>query len=117
MQAALEAAMSLDGDEHVRFEVVDVRAQVEDRVIRRYELARINALARELTPDQRLVLATQTALQMGCAEFCDRYGWSSEKYRKVAQRARARLRQLIALDERAVPPAAIVSEGHAGTHL
>jgi len=28
-------------------------------------------------------------------EFCQRYGWSFEKYRKVAQRARARLRALM----------------------
>jgi len=28
-----------------------------------------------------------------------RLGWSSEKYRKVAQRARARLRDLIAREE------------------
>jgi hypothetical protein len=31
---------------------------------------------------------------MDSAEFCRRYGWSSEKYRKVAQRARAKLRLL-----------------------
>ena len=29
---------------------------------------------------------------MGCAEFCLTFGWSAEKYRKVAQRGRARLR-------------------------
>jgi hypothetical protein len=33
---------------------------------------------------------------MDSAEFCERFGWSSEKFRKVAQRARARLRALIA---------------------
>jgi anti-sigma factor RsiW len=32
---------------------------------------------------------------MDCADFCARYGWSAEKYRKVAQRARARLRVLV----------------------
>ena len=30
-------------------------------------------------------------MQMGRAEFCRRYGWTPEKYRKVAQRARTRL--------------------------
>ena len=32
---------------------------------------------------------------MGAAEFCARFGWSVEKYRKVAQRARAKLRVLV----------------------
>jgi hypothetical protein len=45
------------------------------------------------------VLASQVALQMPAAEFCLRFGWSSEKYRKVAQRGRARLRTLLASDE------------------
>jgi protein-L-isoaspartate O-methyltransferase len=49
--------------------------------------------------DQRLVLASQLHPQMRPGEFCRRHGWSSEKYRKVAQRARARLRQLLQLDE------------------
>ena len=31
-----------------------------------------------------------------CQEFCSRFGWSAEKFRKVAQRARARLRALVA---------------------
>ena len=33
---------------------------------------------------------------MECAQFCGRFGWSKEKYRKVSQRARARLRELLA---------------------
>ena len=33
---------------------------------------------------------------MDCQEFCARFGWSAEKFRKVAQRARARLRVLVA---------------------
>ena len=81
-----------------RSSVVDVRAELETLVMLREDLRRVRALAQELTPDQRLVLACQVGLQMAPAEFCRRYGWSPEKYRKVAQRARARLRQLIALD-------------------
>ncbi len=38
---------------------------------------------------------------MDCAQFCERFGWSKEKYRKVAQRARARLRELLAIEETA----------------
>ncbi len=64
----------------------------------REELRRVRALAWSLTSDQRLVLAAQIG-QIECSEFCLRYGWSAEKYRKVAQRARARLRALMLIDE------------------
>jgi DNA-directed RNA polymerase specialized sigma24 family protein len=69
----------------------------------RDELRRVESLARELTPDQQLILACQVGMQMGRAEFCRRYGWTPEKYRKVAQRARARLRRLLAHEEDDVP--------------
>jgi RNA polymerase sigma factor (sigma-70 family) len=95
MQAAHEAAMSLAALEEAHIEIVDVRAEPERLAILRQELRSVQSLARELTPDQRLVLACQVGLQMGPSEFCARYGWSAEKYRKVAQRARARLRQLM----------------------
>jgi len=72
----------------------------------------MQSLARELSDDQRLVLAAQVG-QIGRIEFCRHYGWSTEKYRKVAQRARARLRGLMA-EERGVPLAARVSEGEIG---
>jgi hypothetical protein len=43
-----------------------------------------------------MVLASQVGLvQLERSEFCRRVGWSTEKYRKVAQRARSRLRQLM----------------------
>jgi DNA-directed RNA polymerase specialized sigma24 family protein len=67
---------------------------LEELVMLRMQLRELPQLARALTPDQRLVLATQVALQMPCADFCASYGWSREKYRKVAQRARAKLRAL-----------------------
>ena len=62
----------------------------------RDDVRRLRELADELTADQRLVLACQVALDMDCQEFCARFGWSAEKFRKVAQRARARLRVLVA---------------------
>lgn len=96
MQAALEAAMSLGVLEEAHIEIVDVRADPERLAITRHELRRVQSLAQELTPDQQLVLACQVGLQMSRSEFCRRYGWSTEKYRKVAQRARARLRTLMA---------------------
>jgi hypothetical protein len=37
---------------------------------------------------------------MEAAEFCARYSWSTEKYRKVAQRARGKLRALVGEYER-----------------
>jgi RNA polymerase sigma factor (sigma-70 family) len=117
MQAALEAAISLDGVEQEQLDIVDVRAELEKLVILRHELRRVQSLAQELTPEQRLVLACQVGLQMSRREFCRRYGWSPEKYRKVAQRARARLRGLMAVDERGVPPLSCVSEEKTGTHL
>ena len=66
------------------------------RLADRDEVRRLRELADELTADQRLVLACQVALDMDCQEFCARFGWSAEKFRKVAQRARARLRVLVA---------------------
>lgn len=91
-QAAFENALRAGFSEGV--EVRDPRADVERIMLDRLELGRVETLAARLTPDQRLVLAHQIAMQAGCAEFCARFGWSHEKYRKVAQRGRARLRAL-----------------------
>ncbi len=110
MQAALEKAVSLTGADAAPVEVTDMRAELEELVMLRQQLRRVESLALQLTSDQRLALACQTG-GMGCAEFCRRFGWSAEKYRKVAQRARARLRRLIACEERDVPGAAQLSEG------
>jgi DNA-directed RNA polymerase specialized sigma24 family protein len=105
MQAALEAAIPLGCAGEQEIEVADARAELEVLVVLRHELRRVQQVARQLTPDQRLVLAAQVG-QLTPAEFCLRYGWSPEKYRKVAQRARARLRRLMAVDGPSVPPAA-----------
>lgn len=103
MQAAIETAVPLDCFDPEQLELIDVRAELETLVILREELRSVQSLARELTADQRLLLACQVGLQMGRAEFCRRYGWSPEKYRKVAQRARTRLRQLLAREDLDVP--------------
>ena len=76
--------------------VADPVGDVAARVADRDDVRRLRELADELTADQRLVLACQVALDMECQEFCARFGWSAEKFRKVAQRARARLRVLVA---------------------
>ena len=110
MQAALEASLPLGGVGEEEIEIRDARAEIERIVVLREDLARIERLAQALTPDQRLVLACQVGLQMDREEFCRRFGWSSEKYRKVAQRARARLRGLVAGEEQLdeAPPAGTV---------
>jgi hypothetical protein len=61
----------------------------------RDELERLREVAAELTQDQRLLLACQVSLGMDSAEFCERFGWSPVKFRKVAERARSRLRTLL----------------------
>ncbi len=119
MQAALEEATSLHGAKEGSVDLADARAELERLVILRQELQRIQTVARELSYEQRLVIATQVALQMGCGEFCERYGWTAEKYRKVAQRARARLRRLMVLEDGVVgvPSSRGASEQKAGTNL
>ncbi len=68
MQAALEAAMSLDSVDEGQIDVVDVRAELETLVIMRQDLRRVGSLAQELSVDQRLVLSSQIGLQMtACA--------------------------------------------------
>ncbi|MGH2855082.1 MAG: hypothetical protein ACRDLF_12930 [Solirubrobacteraceae bacterium] len=95
LQAALEGALPLGGPGEREVELADPRAEVHTLVAHRLQLRRVTQLAPRLTPDQQLVLVCQVALGMDRAEFCHRYGWSFEKYRKVALRARARLRRLL----------------------
>ncbi len=100
MQAALDGAISLGSGGEREVEIADTRADVERRILLRSELRSLERAAHGLSPDQRLVLACQIGLQMSREEFCRRFGWSGDKHRKVAQRARVRLREL--LDEAAV---------------
>ena len=101
LQAALETAIPLGSLEGSQIEIVDVRAVDPERLaILRHELRRVQLLARELSADGQLVLACQIGLQMDREEFLERFGWSAEKYRKVAQRARAHLRRLMADEDR-----------------
>jgi DNA-directed RNA polymerase specialized sigma24 family protein len=95
LQAALEGALPLGGPGEREVELADPRAEVFPLVAHRLQLRRVAQLAPRLTSDQRLVLVCQVSAGMDRAEFCDRYGWSFEKYRKVALRARARLRSLL----------------------
>ncbi len=95
-QAMLDGALSLGGVGQREVEIADPRADVERLTLLRHELRSLERAADALSADQRLVLACQVALQMSAGEFCSTFGWSEEKHRKVAQRARARLRRLLA---------------------
>jgi DNA-directed RNA polymerase specialized sigma24 family protein len=116
MQAALENAVPLDGLDSEETAIAD-RVDLEQLAILRHELRALQTLAGELTDDQRLVLATQVSLQMGSREFCEIYGWSSEKYRKVAQRGRARLKRLMASEDKLCPDSRSGSKQKVGTDL
>ena len=114
MQAALEVAVSLGGVDDEQLTLADPRAELDRLVILREDLRRVQLLARKLSPDQRLVLAWQLG-QRSRSDFCELYGWSPEKYRKVGQRARARLRGLMAGEQSRVPPGAVGRNQSTGT--
>jgi DNA-directed RNA polymerase specialized sigma24 family protein len=99
LQAALEDALPLGGFGEREVELSDPRADVHQLVVRRIDLERLLAVASDLSSDQRLVLRHQVC-GGSRAEFCQCYGWSFEKYRKVAQRGRARLRALMESESR-----------------
>ena len=101
-QAALNQALRL-GDGADGIEVADVRAEIERLVMLRVDLRSLGQVIHQLTPDQRLVLTSFADAGIECVEFCERHGWSKEKYRKVSQRARARLRELMRECEETFP--------------
>lgn len=95
IQAVLAESLPIVGGTCGRVEVADARADVERLVLLRHDLRHTARVWSELSSDQRLVLASQLSDEEDCAEFCHTHGWSNEKYRKVAQRARARLVRLL----------------------
>jgi hypothetical protein len=101
-QALLDHALPLGGGEG-GIEVADVRAEIERIVMLRSDLRSLGQVIHALSSDQRLVLVSLAGTETGCAEFCERHGWSKEKYRKVSQRARARLRELLEACEETFP--------------
>jgi hypothetical protein len=113
IQAALEKAAPIGGASVGDLEIVDERAAVEKLVMLRDDLRGIERLACQLTVDQRMALGSELSGE-GCRAFCSRSGWSPEKYRKVAQRARARLRRLMVAAESGVPGERGVSEKESG---
>jgi hypothetical protein len=116
MQAALHTALPLVGSHKSGIDIPDARTEPERLVIAREELKRVQAIACSLSYEHRLYLACQIGLQMGCAEFCHLNGWTHEKYRKVGQRARARLRELME-QEGGVPSVECSADKKSGTSL
>jgi DNA-directed RNA polymerase specialized sigma24 family protein len=96
IETAIAKAVPVETPESGAVDLEDRSAEVVSQVAGRLEVRRLREVAAELTDDQRLVLACQVSLGMDCSEFCARFGWSAEKFRKVAQRGRARLRALVA---------------------
>jgi DNA-directed RNA polymerase specialized sigma24 family protein len=95
IEAAIANAVSVDASDAGGHDLEDRSAAVERQVYVRSEIRRLREVIAELTVDQRLVLHSQVNLEMEAGEFCARYGWSTEKFRKVAQRARGKLRSLV----------------------
>jgi DNA-directed RNA polymerase specialized sigma24 family protein len=117
-QAALARALPLASGNGRGVDPIDLGSDVERAVLMRHELLSIARRIGQLSSDQRLVLTSQICWQMECAEFCRIHGWSSEKYRKVAQRGRARLARLCSgRAEPVVPVGASRSDQSAGTDL
>ena len=117
-QTALEQAAPLAAaPEEGQLDIADWRPSVEQQVIARQELRAVREAVLSLSLDQRLVLGNQLEAAMGPAEFCARHGWTPAKYRKVAQRARARLREHMALRESPVPARPVGRNGKQGPSL
>lgn len=101
IEAELARAIPLSTSTEAETSLHDPRADIERKILARHELRRIAEISHKLSPDQRLLLASRLS-DTDRAEFCQRHGWSVEKYRKVSQRAGARLRQLVDEDSRSV---------------
>jgi DNA-directed RNA polymerase specialized sigma24 family protein len=99
MEAELARAIPLSTSTEAQTNLHDPRADVERKILARHELRRIAEISNKLSPDQRLLLASRLS-DTDRTELCQAHGWSVEKYRKVSQRADARLRQLVDEDSR-----------------
>jgi hypothetical protein len=95
IEAALAHAVPVDAAGRGAAELEDRRAEVERQVFARTEVRRLRELIADLSRDQQLVLGSQILVDIEPVEFCARHGWTVEKYRKVAQRARGKLRVLV----------------------
>jgi DNA-directed RNA polymerase specialized sigma24 family protein len=111
MQAALETAVPF-GEEGEELEIRDPLHEPERLAVARQELRWLTAAIRELSPDQRRALGAQIA-GIDPGEVCASTGWTPEKYRKTAQRARSRLRRLACERETAEASGSAAANGSA----
>lgn len=95
IEAALAKALPFGSGEAGEVEPADVRSDVEKLVQDRLQLRSLVRAFGGLSADQRLVLRNQLTGELRPGELCQREGWTLESHRKLAQRARARLRRLI----------------------
>lgn len=95
IEAALSSALPLGYLQGDGAEPADVRADVEKLVEDRLQLRLLARASERLSADQRLVLGNQLTGELTPGELCRREGWTLESHRKLAQRARARLRRLV----------------------
>jgi DNA-directed RNA polymerase specialized sigma24 family protein len=95
IEAALATALPLGYVQTDAIELADVRADVEKLVQDRLQLRLLARAGQRLSADQRLVLRNQLTGELTPRQLCRREGWTLEGHRKLAQRARARLRQLV----------------------
>jgi len=89
----LERAIQVDGDD--AHELVDPVTDLDTQVLEREHIDAIASRTDELSASERLVIGTQLGLPLDAASVCSAAGWSREKYRKTAQRARDRLRTAV----------------------
>lgn len=95
IESALATALPFACIEAEGAELTDVRSEVQELVQGRLELRSLVQAFESLSADQRLVLRNQLTGELCPGELCQREGWTLENHRKLAQRARARLRQLV----------------------
>lgn len=102
IEAALAYALPIDDADRGGVGATDPSPSLEELVELRHDLRRTAELAGRLTSDQRLALASQLAGGADRERLCRMLNWSADRHRKLAQRARARLRELLEqeLDER-----------------
>ena len=95
LEGALRWGEPINGREsELCVDTADPRADVEQIAADRDTLLSIKVASSQLTSDQRLALASQIA-GISCHDACARFEWSGEKYQKVVQRGRSRLRATV----------------------
>lgn len=95
IEAALAKALPFGSEEVGEVEPADVRSDVEKLVDDRLRLRSLVQAFEHLSGEQQLVLRNQLTGELCPGELCRREGWTLESHRKLAQRARTRLRRLV----------------------